>query len=128
MTFTMLSNQQVAASVAAVEADGVTPSNAILSGVSFSSSDPTVATITPSTQYGNACLITGVAAGTCTLTAVATATEADGTSETISGSVTLTLTAPAPSNPAAALVWTFETPASIPPAPTASAAPARRAW
>jgi len=102
-----------------VIADGVTPSKATLSSVSYTSSDPTVFTVAADPATPNGAIITAVAnppAGTtasATLTETATATEPDGTTtEVITGTATIILSAPPVVPPvAAALVFTFGTPA-----------------
>ncbi len=104
---------------APVQADGTTPSKATLSGVVYTSSDPTIFTVAPDPNVLNGAILTAVAQpapGTttsATLTETATATEPDGTTtEQISGVATIVLAAPAPVEPpAAALVFTFGTPA-----------------
>lgn len=102
-----------------VKADGTT-SQATLSNPQYVSSDPTVFTVAPDPATPNGAVITAVAnpaAGTtasATLTETATATEPDGTmTEVITGVATIILSAPvvAPA-PAAALVFTFGTPAA----------------
>jgi len=103
MTFTMLPTQNVTAVVSPVLADGVTPSLATLSGVSYTSSDATVLTAVADTVNPNAVVITG-------LGVAGSATEPDGTTtEVILGVVTVILAVPPPA-PAAALVFTFGTP------------------
>jgi uncharacterized protein YjdB len=107
----MLPGQSVSAVVSPVIADGVTPSQATLSGVSFTSSDPTVGTVAGDPNVPAGCVITGLGApGSFIVTASATATEPDGTTtEVITGAVTVILSTPGPA-PAAALVFTFAAP------------------
>ena len=99
-----------------VKADG-TPSRAALSGVSYSSSDSSVFTVAPDPNVPNGAIITAVAVppegttASATLTETATATEPDGTTtEVVTGTATIILSVP-PAAPAAALVFTFGTPA-----------------
>lgn len=99
-----------------VKADG-SPSRATLSSVSYASSDSSVFTVASDPNVPNGGIITAVAnppegtAASATLTETATATEPDGTTtETITGSATIIISLP-PAAPAAALVFTFGTPA-----------------
>lgn len=112
MTFTMLPTQHVSAVVSPVQADGTTPSQATLSAQSFTSSDPSVLTAVQDPTNPSAVIVTGLGvAGSAIVTATATATEPDGTTtEVITGAVTVILAVPPPA-PAAALVFTFGTPA-----------------
>ena len=115
MTFTMLANQSVSAIgspvLAQLDANGnPIPSKATLSNAVYASSDETVFTVAADPNVTNGAIVTGVAAGSATLTEKATATEPDGTTtEVITGSATIVLTAvaPPPPPPAAALVFTF---------------------
>jgi uncharacterized protein YjdB len=108
MQFTMLADQKVQVLGSPVDAQG-NPSKATLSSVSYTSSDPTVFTVAPDPSVPNGAIITGVAAGTATLTEIATATEPDGkTTEQIQGVATIVLSA-APAV-AAGIVFTFGTP------------------
>lgn len=93
------------------KADG-SPSKAVLSGLTFTSSDPTIFTVAPDPTTPNGAVVTAVAqSGTATLSATATATEPDGkTTESISGSADISIAAAAPA-PAASLTLTFGTPA-----------------
>lgn len=111
MTFTMLPGQSVPAVVSPVIADGVTPSRATLSNVTFTSSDTTVLTVAPDPSNPNGVIVTGLGnAGSAIVTGTALATEPDGvTTETIMGVVTVILATPPPA-PAAALVFVFGTP------------------
>jgi len=85
------------------------PSQATLSGVSYTSSDSTVFTVAPDPSTPNGAIITGVGAGTATLSETATATELDGkTTETISGGATIIVSSPP--EPAASIAFTFGTP------------------
>ena len=100
-----------------VLADGVTPSLATLSSTSYTSSDPTVFTVAPSTSVPNGAVITVVGPGSATLTETATATEPDGkTTEQIQGVATIVVNAapPPPPPPAASLVLTFGLPSTTP--------------
>jgi uncharacterized protein YjdB len=99
-----------------VKADG-SPSTAKLSAVSYSSSDPTIFTVAPDPAVPNGAVITAVAnpafpaTASATLSEKATATEPDGTTtEIITGTATIILAFPPPA-PAAALIFTFGTPA-----------------
>jgi len=95
------------------------PSKATLSNAVYTSSDSTVFTVAADPATPNGAILTAVAnppAGTtasATLTETATATEPDGTTtEVITGVATVILSAPVvPPAPAAALVFTFGTPA-----------------
>jgi hypothetical protein len=113
MTFSMLATQTVSVIGSPVQADGVTPSAATLSNTTYTSSDSTIFTVAADPATPNGAIITGVAAGTATLTETATATEPDGTTtEQIQGVATIVLTTapPPPPPPAASLVFTFGTP------------------
>lgn len=97
--------------------DGVTPSLATLSSPSYTSSDPTVFTVAPSTVTPNGAVITVVGPGSATLTETATATEPGGTvTETVQGVATIVVAAapPPPPPPAASLVFTFGLPSTTP--------------
>lgn len=108
MTFTMQPTQKVSSTVSPVDAAG-NPSLATLSNITFASSDVTIFTVAPDPATPNGAIVTGVAAGSGTLTASATATEADGTTtNVVTGSATIILTAVV--SPAAALVFSFGTP------------------
>ncbi len=116
-TFVVGQSEQVIGSP--VKADG-TPSTATLSSVSYTSSDPTIFTVGPDSAVPNGAIMSGLAAGTATLTETAIATEPDGTTtEKISGVATIIITAapPPPPEPAAALTFTFGNPFPTPPAP-----------
>lgn len=109
MEFPLVSNQKVKVIGSAVNAAG-DASQAVLSGVSYSSSDTSVFTVETDPDVSNGAIIRGVSAGAATLTEVATATEPDGvTTESITGTATITITA-APAAPAASIVFTFGTP------------------
>jgi hypothetical protein len=100
-----------------VIADGVTPSQATLSGCSYTSSDPTVFTVAPSATVPNGAVITVVGPGSAALTETATATEPNGTTtEQIQGVATIVVAAapPPPLPPAASLVFTFGLPSTTP--------------
>lgn len=111
MTFTMLATQSVPVIGAPVTAAGL-PSSATLSAVAYSSSDPTVFSVSPDPATPNGAIVTGVAAGTAILSETATATEPDGsTQESITGSATIILTGGGGgTGVAAALVFTFGNP------------------
>ena len=111
MTFTMLPTEHVSAVISPVQADGTTPSLAVLSAQTYTSSDPTVLTAVQDPTNPSAVIITGLGvAGSAIVTATATATEPDGTTtEVISGAVTVILAVPPPA-PAAALIFTFGVP------------------
>jgi hypothetical protein len=86
------------------------PSQASLSNVVYTSSDPTIFTVAPDPSTVNGAIVTAVAGGTATLNETALATEPDGTTtETISGAATVIVVAPVP--PAASLALTFGIPA-----------------
>lgn len=113
VTFSMLATEKVTVIGSPVIADGQTPSAAVLSAVLYTSSDPAIFIVTPDPAVPNGAIITGVAAGTATLTETATATEPDGTTtESIQGVATIVLTVapPPPPPPAASIVFTFGTP------------------
>lgn len=113
VTFSMLATQKVSVIGSPVLADGLTPSAAVLSAFIYTSSDPTVFTVTPDPNVAGGAIITGVSAGTATLTETATATEPDGTTtESVQGVATIVLTSapPPPPPPAASIVFTFGTP------------------
>lgn len=100
-----------------VISDGITSSSATLSNTTYTSSDPTVFTVAPSTSTTNGAVITVVGPGSATLTETATATEADGiTTEQIQGVATIVVAAapPPPPPPAASLVFTFGLPSTTP--------------
>jgi hypothetical protein len=122
MTFTMpplnASDQPSTVTVigSPVKADG-SKSTAVLSSPVYSSSDSTVFTVVPDPNVPNGAIITAVAnppsatTASATLTEIATATEPDGTTtEKITGTATIILATPPPA-PAAALVFSFGTPA-----------------
>jgi hypothetical protein len=112
MQFSMLATQKVTVIGAPVDVNG-NPSKAVLSASNYTSSDPTVFTVSPDPATPNGAIITGVGVGTATLTETATATEPDGTTtEQIQGVATIVLTAAPPPPPpvAAALTFTFGTP------------------
>ncbi len=113
MTFQMLPTEHVSAVISPVQADGVTPSRATLSAQTYTSSDPAILTAVQDSSDPNAVLVTGLGvAGSAIVTATATATEPDGTTtEVITGAVTVVLAVPPPA-PAAALIFTFGTPAA----------------
>lgn len=114
VTFSMLATQKVSVTGSPVLADGLTPSAAVLSSVLYTSSDPSIFTVIPDPNVPNGAIITGVSAGTATLTETATATEPDGTTtESIQGVATIVLTVapPPPPPPAASIVFTFGAPA-----------------
>lgn len=102
-----------------VIADGVTPSKATLSSQAYASSDPAVFTVAADPATPGGAIITAVAnpaqgaSASATLTETATATEPDGTTtEIIQGVATIILNGPpVVIPPAAALVFTFGTPA-----------------
>ena len=91
MMFTMLSTQAVSVSGSPVTSTGA-PSLAVLSAISYSSSDSTVFTIAADPATPGGAIITGVGVGTATLTENATATEPGGATEQITGTATITLT------------------------------------
>lgn len=116
-TFVVGQSQQVIGSP--VDATGA-PSKATLSGVSYTSSDPNIFSVSADPAVPNGAIMSGLAAGTATLTETAIATEPDGTTtEKISGVATIIITAapPPPPAPAAALTFTFGNPFPTPPAP-----------
>lgn len=119
MTFSMLASQKVTVIgspvTAVLDTDGnPTSSSAILSNVVYTSSDSTVFTVSSDPNTPNGGIISGVGAGSATLTETATAIEPDGTTtESIQGVATIVITATPPPPPpvAASLVFTFGTPA-----------------
>ena len=116
MQFTLVQGQSASVIGSPVNAAGGA-SSATLSGTSYTSSDPTVFTVTADPNTPNGAIITSVGAGTATLTETATATEPDGTTtEQIQGVATIVVTtAPPPPPPvAASLVFTFGTPYATP--------------
>ena len=118
----LVAGQSVSVIGSPVISDGVTPSQATLSNVQYTSSDSTVFTVAADPNTPNGAIITSVGAGTATLTETATATEPDGTTtEQIQGVATITVTAapPPPPPPAASLVFAFGTPFTTP-APAAA--------
>ena len=118
-TFVVGQSEQVIGSPVTAAGD---PSKATLFGVAYSSSDPTIFTVAPDPAVPNGAIMSGLAAGTATLTETAIATEPDGTTtEKITGVATIIITAapPPPPAPAAALVFTFGNPFPTPPAPPA---------
>lgn len=84
----MLPTQSVNEMGVPVDANG-NQTTATLSGIALSSSDPTIFTVSADPNAPGGGIITGVAAGTATLTQ--TATPSDGTAQ-ISGSLTVTIT------------------------------------
>lgn len=118
MQFSMLATQKVTVLGSPIDANGK-PSPAVLSSVAYTSSDPTIFTVAPDPNSPNGAIITGVAAGTATLTETAVATEPDGTTtEKIQGVATIVLTSVAPPPPvAAAIAFTFGTPTGGTPIP-----------
>jgi hypothetical protein len=96
-----------------VLADG-TASNAVLTNVTYTPADATVATATPDPNTPNGAIINALKAGTTVINYSATATETDGTVHTITGADTIVVTAQAPQ--AVALVGSFGTPFPTPPA------------
>lgn len=114
MTFTFpLSTTPLPGTVSAVTAAvPPVPATATLSGLSVTSSDPTIftAALDPSNPLG--VIVTAVGAGTANLQASATATEKDGTAHTVTGDATGVVT-PAAAAQAASLVFTFGPPAVI---------------
>ena len=110
MTFTMLPTQSVSVIGNPVDANN-NPSLATLSGISYSSSDSTVFTVSADPNTTNGAIITGVGPGTATLTETATATEPGGIiTEQIQGTATIVLTSTTPPvGVAASLTFTFGT-------------------
>src|SRR5271166_5000105 len=93
MNFTLNPGNQVPFSVAPLLADGVTPSQATLSNVSFTTSGPFSVAPDPSNPNGGilTCPAGTTSGATDNLIGVATATETDGvTTEQVSGTVSLT--------------------------------------
>lgn len=118
ITEPLVVGQSVADLVSAVKADG-SPSAAVLSNVTYTPADPTVATAAVDPNTPNGAIINAIGAGTTVLNYSATATEADGTAHTITGADTIVVTAaaPPPPLPAVALVGNFGTPFPTPPTP-----------
>ena len=111
MNLAMLNTQSVSVIGAPITAAGA-PSQAILSGCIYTSSDPTVFTVAADPNTPNGAIVTGVGVGTATLTETATATEPSGATEQIQGVATIVLSSapPPPSPPAASIGFTFGTP------------------
>jgi hypothetical protein len=105
MIVTMLPTDTKRSTVSPVKADG-TSSTATLSAISFTSSNPSLATVAPDPTNPATVIITGLGTpGTVIVTANATGTEPDGTTtEPLTGSLTVTLAVPPPA-PAAALAF-----------------------
>lgn len=105
MNVTMLPTDTKRSTVSPVKADG-TPSTAKLSSISFTSSDPTLATVAPDSANPATAVITGQGkSGSVIITANATGTEPDGTTtEPLTGALTVSLAVPPPA-PATALVF-----------------------
>jgi len=115
MNLSITANESVKLTVAAAKADK-TASQAKLSNITFTSSDPTIFTIAPDPAVPNGAILIALKAGTATNTYKATATETDNvTVETISGVDTIVVAA-APM-PAVALVATYGTPFITAPPP-----------
>jgi hypothetical protein len=104
MNVTMLPTDTKRSTVSPVKADG-TPSTAKLSLISFTSSDPLLATVAPDSANPATVVITGLGkTGSVIVTANATGTEPDGATESLTGALTVSLAVPPPA-PAAALVF-----------------------
>lgn len=94
-----------------------TPSSAVLSNVSLSTSDVNVFTVAPDPDTPLGSIITSVNPGSATITGTATATEADGTVHQITmtpDTVTVTPAPPPPPPPAVAFGLVFGTPFATP--------------
>jgi hypothetical protein len=109
-TFDITGVTGVTVSGSPVDASG-NASTAVLSLDNYVSSDTTVFTVVPDPANPIGALIQFVGDGTATLTETATATESDGTTEQVQGVGTITLTSSAPTPVAAAIDFTFGTPA-----------------
>lgn len=116
---TLNPGQTVKFTVSPFDAHG-NPSQATLSGLSFTSSDLTVFTVVPDPAVVNGGIVTALTPATlpdaAAITAQATATEPDGkTTETITGTDTVTVVSATPPPPpppvAASLSFTWGTPA-----------------
>jgi len=95
-----------------------TPSSAVLSNVSLSTSDVNVFTVIPDPNTPNGSIIISANPGTATVTGTATATELDGTVHQIPltpDTVTVTAAPPPPPPPAVAFGLVFGTPFQTPP-------------
>lgn len=105
MNVQMLPTDVKRSTVSPVKADG-TPSSATLSSVTFSSSNPALATVAADPTNPNTVVITGLGQpGSIVVTANATGTEPDGvTTEPLTGALTVTLAVPPPA-PATALAF-----------------------
>ena len=96
--------------VAGLLADGVTPSGATLSNLTFTDSAPGVSSGVLDTTTPNAIDETAVAAGTETLNFTATFTDTNGATGTASGSCTITVTAPnTPLTSSLSITWSAPT-------------------
>lgn len=95
-----------------IKGDG-TPSSAVLSGTSFTTSDVNVFTIAPDPNTPDGFIITSVTPGSAVISGTVVATELDGRVHTIPitpDTVTVTETPPPPEPPAVAAGVTFGTP------------------
>lgn len=92
--------QGVTPSPTYIDASGnVQPGTAVLSLPFYVSSDPTIFTIAADPANVNGAIITGVAAGTATMSAKFTGTEINGVTESLQGVATVTVTAVPPPPP-----------------------------
>lgn len=97
-----------------------TPSSAVLTNLSLSTSDVNVFTVTPDTTNAGGWIIVSVNPGSATVTGTATATETDGTVHQIPltpDTVTVTPAPPPPTPPAVAFGLVYGTPFQTPTAP-----------
>lgn len=111
---------QVKFTVAPLQADGVTPGFAVLSALTFTSSDPTIATVAADPANHNGGIVTVVnttstAPLSDTITANATGTEPGGFVEQLTGSDVVTVTPSSggttpPANQSTSLGFTWGTP------------------
>lgn len=110
-------------------ADGVTPSGGVLSGVSYTFSDPSATVVLNSD--GVTATVTGVAASTGAIqgSAACTVTDTDGvvSTWTVLYTITTSAVAPPPTQLTQSVVGTFSTPVAASPAAIAAARSARPA-
>lgn len=113
MSVSIQTGQSVSALASHPTLADLTPSSAVLSSVSLSSSDATVFTISPDPSTTNGFIIVSVGAGTAQVSGTATATETDGTTHQISmtpDTVTVTAAPPPPPPQATAFGLAYGTP------------------
>jgi hypothetical protein len=94
---------------------GLKPTSAIVNSATYTSSDPTIATVAPDPANPLGAIVTAVAAGSAQLTVSAQITEPDGTKSTVPGSATIVVAGKP--DPTVAVVINFGTPVTPPPPP-----------